>query len=192
MAFRRGAPDSGCQHPVHTISDMRIAAAKRDELKEMQAEVARLHAKIEAQLQKALGRQPAYEQSLGTNGTSLEETQPSAQNGVGLLVQSSAKEADDKTTYALLPRGGKETKDVKPTTETVAELSSSVVKAEQSPDPHIALESALTPVSDLVKDGDVALPLTVSGTNDDGIGTPATSISDQKTSPADAGDLSLD
>lgn len=114
-------------------------AAKSEELIAMQAEMARLNAKIEAQLQKA---------------TILEE------------------ETRNQSTAAV--------------------GTPSVVKSEQSPDPpHIPLDSALTPVSDLMKDGDAPLSSKSGGAkpNSSGIETPETNDPDQRGSP---GNMALD
>lgn len=91
---------------------------EEEDLEEMQAQVARLNAKIEARLQSARGQPPADEQQTTRNG--------------------------DKTN-----------------TETTS--SKSRIKAEKSPDPHMPLDSALTPVSDMTKDSDIPLPPTNCG-----------------------------
>lgn len=199
IALRRNGVELGVQNSVNAVSDAKSAAAKGDELQAMRAEVARLNAKI-AHLQEARGRHSTHEHSLGNyqgssvipraDGNTLEDTQPTAHNGVELPVESVFKEID----AASLAGGLKESSGTQPAAETLAKLSSSVVKAEPSPEPHMALDSALTPVSDLMKDGDVPLPPTISGAkpNSKGIETPETNVPDQTTSLADAGDMALD
>lgn len=183
VAFSRATRDLDVPPPVDAISDASMATAGDEDLEELQAEVARLNAKIKAQLQKARGQQSTYTQLLGNhqyssatpgaNGHNVEDDQAttSTRNGV---------ETDDKTNT--------ETSSTEPP-------SMSLIKAEQSPGPHMPLDSALTPVSDLVKDSDMPLPPTSkSGAkiNSSGIETPEFNITDQQTSLAKAGDMVLD
>lgn len=180
MALHRNIPDSHGQPLVDFISDARIVTAEDQELRVMQAEVARLNAMIEAQLQKALGRQSEYEQLLGNHQDS--SAIPAANINIPEDRQAS-------------PQSGGEASVAEPVIDTFAGLPSSIVKAEQSPESHIALDSALTPVSDLVKDGDVLSPsVAKSGVslNSSGIETPETNVPDQQTSPAEAGDILLE
>lgn len=147
----------------------------------MQAEIARLNAMIEAHRQKAFGRQSGYEQLLGSHQDSLSAI-PFAKGDI----------QDDRDAS---PRIDVEASDAEPATETFAGLPPNVVKAERSPESHMAVNSALTPVSDLVKDGEVLLPsVPRSGVSQDfcGIETPETNVPDQQTSPAEAGNMSLD
>lgn len=86
-----------------------------------------------------------------------------------------------------------ETTAVKPTIDTVADLPYSVDKLVQLPDAQTTVDSALTPVSDLVKDNNSLSPeaSNVKPILND-IDTPETNIPDQATSPVEAQDMDLD